>query len=243
MIYLNGDPHGDYSRLWEFSRGEIGKKMTKQDFVILLGDVNVCPQTLEQIRGLGQLPFTVLFLDGNHENFPLLESMPQAVLYGGRVHDLGGVYHLQRGEIFALPTGQGSVTVAVCGGGDSRDRDRRTEGVDWFAEEEIGECDVQRLRENAQRFDHRVDYFLSHVMSSALKMERATAYAYKSSLATDVFKMGPSEYRIRDIVGFLQAKAYFCGHEHIDATFDFMGKRFCAVYRTFVRLDGFGEQS
>ena len=104
MIYVHGDPHGDFARILEFSRGEIGKQMTKDDFVIILGDLNVCKETLERIRNLAQLPFTVLFLDGNHECFPMLEAMPTVSMYGGRVHDLGGVYHLQRGEIFRLPS-------------------------------------------------------------------------------------------------------------------------------------------
>ena len=35
---------------------------------------------------LRNLPVTVLWLDGNHENFDLIDDYPEDIWHGGRVH-------------------------------------------------------------------------------------------------------------------------------------------------------------
>ena len=90
MIYLNADLHGDFSSLYGFARSDEGKKLGKKDFVIILGDFGIDESNFEEIKKMdGVLPFTLMFLDGNHECFPLLESLEESRMYGGRVHDIG----------------------------------------------------------------------------------------------------------------------------------------------------------
>ena len=44
-------------------------------------------------------PYTLLFLDGSHENYDLLAQYPETERFGGRVQSLGGnVYHVCRGS-------------------------------------------------------------------------------------------------------------------------------------------------
>jgi hypothetical protein len=153
MIYLNADLHGDFSPLYEFANSERGKHLGKNDFVIILGDFGIDYFTLEEIKQMdGKLPFTLMFLDGNHENFDLLGSMTESMAYGGRVHNIGGVYHLCRGEVFSLPCKEKNVTIAVCGGGDSRDKEYRVPGVSWFEAEAITNDDVNNLKNNLEKF-------------------------------------------------------------------------------------------
>ena len=172
MIYATGDLHGDFSSLESFVCSEDGKNLTKKDYVIVLGDFGVWPEKMEEIKKLGdKLNFTLLFLDGNHEHHPLLHSFPKEQLFGGLVHNIFGVYHLCRSEIYRIPTEDGSVTIAVCGGGDSRDKEQRAEGFDWFIQEGISEIDVNTLLKNSLAYDMKVDYFLSHSLSAAVKAE------------------------------------------------------------------------
>ena len=37
---------------------------------------------------LAEKPFTTLFVDGNHENFDLLNALPEKEWHGGRVHEV-----------------------------------------------------------------------------------------------------------------------------------------------------------
>lgn len=47
--------------------------------------------------------YTVLFIDGNHEDFQKLYNYPVEIWNGGRVHKIRkNVIHLMRGEIYRL---------------------------------------------------------------------------------------------------------------------------------------------
>ena len=75
MIYVTGDCH---ARFGKFSVGGFPeqKEMTRDDFVIVCGDFGgVWSNTSEEVWWLDWLsdkPFTILFVDGNHENFDRL---------------------------------------------------------------------------------------------------------------------------------------------------------------------------
>ena len=225
MIYVTGDLHGDFTPLLKFSKSINGKALTKKDYVIVLGDFGLWPETLTQIKELSQrLNFTLLFIEGNHEHYPTLESFPKKHMFGGWVHDVFGIYHLCRSEIYTLLLDSKKITIAVCGGGDSKDKNKRTEGVDWFSQEQIRESDVLTLFENAKKYDMQVDYFLSHSLSAAVKTEWNYECLSCTLCKKSSFDLLESDYRIRDIVGVLKAQKYLSAHEHID-------------YKDFVELE------
>lgn len=236
MIFVTGDMHGNFKPLYDFADEET-VKLTKKDFVIILGDFGVWNETIENIRKLDkELPFTILFIDGNHENFPLLESTPKEEKFGGTVHNLYGVFHLCRGEIFEMPNESKITTIAVCGGADSSDKDLRSEGIDWFQQEKITEDDIERLSENSKRYNMKVDYFLSHCPTSIVKLELAAERRFYVN-NIDKFLPSDSEYRIRNIIASLKAKAYICGHEHIDREFCIEKKKYILVSSNFIKLN------
>ena len=104
MIYATGDLHGDFTPLIKFANSERGKKLTKNDYVIVLGDFGLWPETLAQIKDLSKrLNFTLLFIEGNHDHYPTLESFPRQHMFGGVVRDVFGTYHLSRSGIYSLP--------------------------------------------------------------------------------------------------------------------------------------------
>ena len=76
MIFITGDCHGDYRRF----RTDIfieQKEMTKDDFVIVCGDFGLWDESGEQKywrKWLSGKPFTTLWVDGNHENYDLLNT-------------------------------------------------------------------------------------------------------------------------------------------------------------------------
>lgn len=238
MIYVTGDLHGDFSALESFACSEDGKNLTKKDYVIVLGDFGIWPEKMEEIKALSdKLNYTLLFLDGNHEHHPLLQTFRQEQLFGGLVHNVFGTYHLCRGGIYIIPTQDGNVTIAVCGGGDSRDKDQRINNVDWFVQEKISEFDVDTLLDNAAVYNMQVDYFLSHSLSAAVKAEWNYECSSCSFCKNVTYEITESEYRIRDIVGMLKAHKYLSAHEHIDRDFCLAGKQYRSVYKDFVELE------
>ena len=84
-------------------------------------------KTLEaNLKPYTELPFSVLFVDGNHENFDLLNSYPVEIWKGGKVHRVKpNITHLMRGQVFEIE----GKTIFTFGGATSIDRDFRTEGM------------------------------------------------------------------------------------------------------------------
>ena len=89
--------------------------------------------TLERdLKPFSDLPVTVLFVDGNHENFDLLNAYPVEMWKGGKVHNIKpDIIHLMRGQVFEIE----GKTIFTFGGAASIDRDWRIEGESWRAQE------------------------------------------------------------------------------------------------------------
>ena len=103
MVYLTGDTHGDIDR---FKHGKL-RWLGKRDTVVVLGDFGfVWDDSKEEQKKLDWLrkrPYTLLFLDGSHENYDLLKQYPTEERFGGKVQALGGnVYHVCRGSVLEL---------------------------------------------------------------------------------------------------------------------------------------------
>ncbi len=121
MIYATGDLHGNTLRFQPQYFPE-QTKMTKDDYMIVCGDFgcvwNGDKSDDPQLDRLEVLPFTVLFVDGNHENFDALNEYPVEQWHGGKVHKIRPhVIHLMRGQAFEL---QGR-TFFTMGGAQSHD--------------------------------------------------------------------------------------------------------------------------
>ena len=134
MIYITGDTHGniDFGKLKKyFSKIYV----THEDYLIILGDVGIVWSEYEHyINDYNSLGLTVLFVDGNHENFELLEKFPVILFKGARCHRLTkNIYHIIRGEIINI----NGLSFFCMGGATSIDRIYRVNRVSWWEEENI----------------------------------------------------------------------------------------------------------
>lgn len=128
--------------------------------VLQLGDFGIWPgpsgerylQMLERMVHRTGVP--ILFVDGNHEDFPQLYSHP--VLPSGVRRVRAGVLHLPRGFVWSWA----GTRFAALGGATSVDRSVRRQGVSWWPEERITVGDVARLHHNLQ--GGRVDVLVTH---------------------------------------------------------------------------------
>ena len=151
-----GDLHGDYSVLDTLNAD-------RGDLVIILGDAAFLfrgdETELEEIRRLSRYPFLLAFLDGNHDNLPLIERYPTENWMGGPVHRLSpGLLHLIRGSIYTI-NGQ---RFFVFGGGVSADKAIRKEGIDYWRKEMPSPEEFDSAWENLIQHDFHVDYILCH---------------------------------------------------------------------------------
>ena len=121
MIYITGDTHGGFRRFGN-KYFPPQKHMSREDYVIITGDFGGLwdggPKDWYWLDWLSGKPFTTLFVDGNHENFDLLNALPEKEWHGGRVHEVReNILHLMRGQRFTI----GGCSVFAMGGAASHD--------------------------------------------------------------------------------------------------------------------------
>lgn len=142
---LCGDLHADYGFL--HARVLPSAVEAGVSAVVVLGDFGYWAHARDFLREASRsrenFGVDVWFLDGNHEEHPLLASDAAACREDGAdVRD-----PVRVGEsLWWLPRGSrievGTLSVAVLGGAVSLDMAFRVEGEDWFAEEEASDEDV-----------------------------------------------------------------------------------------------------
>ena len=120
-VYVTGDTHGGFQRLGMKYFPE-QKKMNREDMVIIAGDFGGLwggtPAEKYWLDWLEDKPFTTAFLDGNHENFAMLNALPERLWHGGRIHEVRPhVLHLMRGQVFDIE----GYTFFTMGGASSHD--------------------------------------------------------------------------------------------------------------------------
>ena len=209
-IFLTGDTHGeiDYGKLFP-SNWKTGRHLTKDDYLIILGDAGLVWSGGERDRSLQKWydmqPWTTLFIDGNHENHPMLHDKPVEKWNGGKVHRIGeSVYHLMRGEYFTID----GRTFWVMGGAASHDREYRTEGVSWWKEELPTHEELEYGLNNLDKHDMTVDYVLTHDCATSIAQYMYGVAKYPSEM-TNFFDHLEFDFG-------LKFKQWYFGHHHQD---------------------------
>ena len=105
MMFITGDCHGEWRKFSTESFPE-QREMTKDDYVIVTGDFGIWDNSEREkwwFDWMEKKNFTILFVDGNHENFDLLNNYPVSNWKGGKVHFIRpNVIHLMRGEVYEI---------------------------------------------------------------------------------------------------------------------------------------------
>ena len=219
MIFITGDTHGnvDYNKLLTLKE----KKLSYDDYLIICGDVAICwsilefPYFLSLYNAIG---CTILFVDGNHENFTMLNDMPLVEYKGALMHQIDKhIFHVLRGEIMTLD----GKTFLCLGGACSIDKMYRTPYVSWWPEEEITFRDVDNALCNLEKVNNNVDYVITHCCDTKTVYK---AFHFKRDICSDQLMF------IDKVVNY---KHWFFGHYHFDKNIN--SKKTC-LYQKIVEL-------
>jgi DNA repair exonuclease SbcCD nuclease subunit len=219
MVYTVGDTHGmtDISKIRNWKHRV---KPTSEDFLIIAGDAAIVwyvnPRHQEQqdiLSFWNKLGCTVLFIDGNHENFDRLLAYPEVEMFGDIVGKIDShIFHLKRGKIYTF----GTITVFTFGGGYSIDKNQRKEFISWWKEEMPCYAEYQRGLEALQKHQNKVDYIITH--SCSHKMFRALSDSLP--FGSLMHKVDREEDPLRDYFDLLEKtvayKHWYFGHFHYD---------------------------
>lgn len=251
MIYITGDTHADFNR-FSTKRFPQQKEMTRDDFLIVCGDFGIWHNNTEEkywLDWLSKKPFTLLFVDGNHENFDRLygDEFDIVDFHGGKAHKIrDNIYHLMRGYVFNLC---GKKFFAF-GGASSHDIDdgildakdysslkeliddykKRTKHgqmlrinhLSWWKEELPSQAEMDFGEKTLKAYNYDVDYVISH----SLPQEICSLCGYYNS---DTITM----YFNKLLQDGLKFGEWWSGHYHQDKR---IMCKFNIIYEDIVRI-------
>ncbi len=208
MIYITGDTHGDQNRFFDLQNNHGEATWTNDDYLIVCGDFGYIffndASENAFLDELEQKPYTICFLDGNHENFPAIFSYPEEQWNGGRIHRIRkNIIHLMRSQVFEID----GHTFFTMGGGYSIDRYMRRLNESYWEEELPSDAEYKEAIANLKKHDMQVDFMLSHTAPKEI-----------------VLRMGyhpdPHEWELEGFLEYLmyevRFKRWYIGHWHED---------------------------
>lgn len=216
-VFLTGDTHGEADIATVDAFAEVAQGLSREDFLIILGDFGLLwtdppsVKELERLDWFEHQPWTTLVVDGNHENFDLLETLPVSQRFGGSVQEIRPhVVRLMRGETYHI----GEHTFFVAGGAHSIDREWRVPHRSWWPQEVPDEQERQRIAE-AARSAGAVDYVLTHCPPTGC-YERYRQRFPKFWGPSDEY----TDWLEEHVEGVVSYQRWFFGHLHMDLPLD-----------------------
>lgn len=253
-VWITGDIHGNPVRLSSdsfYEQKEFSKKKD-ENIIIILGDFGIVwnrdiesKQEKYWLDWITHKPFTIIFVDGNHENHKRLATYPIKEWHGGKVHEIrSNVLHLLRGEIFTIEDkkffafGGASSHDIQDGILDCEDEDwrgkaknlekqgkymYRVKGFTWWEEELPTEDEMQHGLDKLKENNNTVDYIITHSPSTS-----------------ELYLMGKGLYEPDILTNYLEEvkattdyKRHLFGHMHINKAIN--DKDIC-LYEQIIRI-------
>ena len=159
MIYITGDTHGDL----RFLKRKGINKIKKNDLLIILGDFgflwNGSESEQKALEVLSQKKYKILFIDGTHENFNMLNNYPKEEIFGGQGYRIcNNLFRLERGEIYNIE----DKTILCLGGGCIQDEEFYIGAESGLDQAVPSPESLQKAKDNLSAAGNKVDYILSH---------------------------------------------------------------------------------
>ncbi len=207
VIYITGDAHGSTEKFLDV---EDKVNPLKGDFVLVAGDFGfIFTNTKVDDMLLDILsfkPYTILFVDGNHECFPSIYSYPEEEWNGGKIHRIrDNIFHLERGQVFTID----GKKIFTFGGALSTDRFFRKLGFSYWDEEIPSKDEIEEGRINLQKNSNCVDYIVTHTLPTSVK--ELMGFPVKDTDEDKPF----TDFLDKIRVG-ISYKKWFAGHFHMD---------------------------
>ena len=226
MLYITGDTHGTFSRLSSKNFPE-GKDLTSNDYILILGDFGLLwnnPPSKEELwwkSWLDEKPWTTLFIDGNHENFLLLNRLPTTTMFDNKVGVYSdNIFHLKRGMVYNLCNKK----VFTFGGATSIDKHLCKPFKSWWPEEEPSYIEVINAAKELDSENNKVDIILTHDLPVSLA-SKLCGYNIDST---------PSNVFLDFVYNTVKFEKWYAGHFHKDVAID----NIVVLYYNITKVEG-----
>lgn len=257
MIYITGDTHGEYGRFSNKRIKKQGIELGENDYVIVCGDFGLCwakDRTFDyNCKNFSEKKYTILWIQGNHENYDMIEEYPIEEWHGGKVRHIirDKVILLERGQVFEVEgksffTFGGASSHDVQGGILDRDDidydDNRRKAIrsglpfrikheSWWEQELPSDEEMEEGRNNLAKYNYKVDYILTHCCATSVQniLDKGPGHLFESDILTDY---------LQEIEEKTQYKHWFFGHYHMDQDVD---EKHSLLYHALVLLENPGD--
>ena len=239
MIYVTGDTHAKFTRFSNKRMRQKGLELTEQDYIIICGDFGLCwakdKTFLYNCNNFLEKPYTILWVQGNHENYDMIEAFPIEEWHGGKVRHIvrDKVILLERGQVFEI---EGN-TFFTFGGGKSHDvqggildrndpnfsrKRKRAEKEwlpyriiheSWWPQELPSEEEMAEGIANLEKVNYEVDYVITHCCATYVQeaLDKGPGKLFESDILTDY---------LQKLEKKLKYKQWYFGHYHEDLRVD-----------------------
>lgn len=220
MIYITGDTHGtiDFNSLYIYFAQ---RYVSRKDYLIVLGDAGIVWDSnyKDTIVLYERLGLTIFFIDGNHENFDLLNSFEVINKNNAKVHKISEyIFHVLRGEILEI----NGLSFLCVGGAESIDKAYRKPGISWWKQERITDDDIKNAMSNIKTHNMKVDYVLTHCVPDYICVKKFG------------FTGDESTRQLNRLCSYIETKHWYFGHYHFDETID---DTFRCFYNDVLEID------
>ena len=203
MIYITGDTHGeiDFDKIKKYF-----KKVycSEKEYLIILGDAGIVweKENKDILFKYYLIGITIIFIDGNHENFDLLKTYPIVTFHNAKAHKVyDNIYHILRGEILEL----NGLSFLCVGGARSIDKYYRKEHISYWKDEDITIDDYNNAINNLAKYNNKVDYVLTHCAPTSILQKMFPNFEPDTNTAL-----------LEKIKEQIFYSNWFFGHYHID---------------------------
>lgn len=262
-LFITGDCHGDFRRFTKKQCRKSPLEIDENDYVIVCGDLGLIwrkDKTFEyNLDWLSRLRFTLLWVQGNHENYDMIAEYPVEIWNGGKVRHIvqNKIILLERGQVFTI----GKHTFFTFGGASSHDVQGgildaedpcydvlrveairaglpyRVIGKTWWKQELPSEEEMQEGLANLKKVGYQVDYVISHCASNSIQ-DKLEIYYTGLGFSTNTYSTDVLTDYFEELEQKLQYKHWFCGHYHVDTCID---DKHTILYEKIIPLQDFTE--
>jgi hypothetical protein len=182
------------------------------DRIIQVGDwgfLNRGPELMQMLhRTLNKYAIEMWWLDGNHENFDLMEYLGIHTDADEPVPCTSRITYLPRGYAWE----EDGVGFMAFGGASSVNRPDLTAGFSWFPQELIRVSDIDRAQANADR--QRVDVLFSHEGPSTPRLMNFLEQSKGFWDDTELNVSAQNRLMLEEVIEFVEPSIVIHGHYH-----------------------------
>lgn len=211
MVYITGDTHRDFSRLY-------GLKFNKDDILIVLGDTGINyylnDEDIRYKEYLNSLGIKLFCIRGNHEERPEnINTYKEVDMFGGMVFiedNYPNIVFAKDGELYSIE----GRSVLVIGGAYSIDKEYRLlYGHKWFCDEQLSKDEMNNILDRYRGM--HIDIILSHTCPYKYEPREVFMKGFDQS------KVDKSmEYFLDKIEESIYYDKWYCGHYHTEKKID-----------------------